>query len=320
MNYIKHLSGFFAKVSKDDRLNPTHVSLYVSLFQFWNACRFHNPISISRQEAMNVSKISSKVTYHKCMRQLHEFGYLNYIPSYNPFKGSLVYLYDFQTGQVIPSKTNQNINLTSPVLAVDCHHTKNETSTVLALIPYINNTNNTKQKTKVNGNSKIISDEKFNHSKNSDSELPVKGKSSPAKKEMLAFADTKKSTTKSQQKLREKKKSSAAAETEISTEKEISIFKNNPHNSVQGFQRPLHSETKIYFAQNNWPEKEAEKFHNYYESKGWLIGNAPMANWNAAANNWMINSIKFANDKKTNNAVKPGGLNTSIDKNYSEPL
>jgi hypothetical protein len=135
MNYIKHLSGFFDKVSKDDRLNPTHISLYVSLFQFWNACRFHNPISISRNEVMKVSKICSKATYHKCIRELNDYGYLSYHPSYNPFKGSLVYLFNFRTGseQVANGK-----------------HTKNETSTEQALVPYINNTNNNKQQTKSN--------------------------------------------------------------------------------------------------------------------------------------------------------------------------
>lgn len=135
MNYIKHLSGFFEKVSKDDRLNPTHISLYVSLFQFWNACRFHNPISISRNEAMKVSKICSKATYHKCIRELNDYGYLKYMPSYNPFKGSLVYLFNFRTG------TEQ---------AVNGNRTKIETSTEQALVPYINNTNNNKLQTKVN--------------------------------------------------------------------------------------------------------------------------------------------------------------------------
>lgn len=135
MNYIKHLSGFFDKVSKDDRLNPTHISLYVSLFQFWNACRFHNPISISRNEVMKVSKICSKATYHKCIRELNDYGYLSYHPSYNPFKGSLVYLFNFRTGSEQVANGKQ---------------TKNETSTEQALVPYINNTNNNKQQTKSN--------------------------------------------------------------------------------------------------------------------------------------------------------------------------
>lgn len=148
MNYIKHLSGFFDKVSKDDRLNPTHVSLYVSLFQFWNACRFHNPISISRNEAMKVSKINSKATYHKCMRELNEFGYLSYHPSYNPFKGSLVYLFNFQAGV---NKVDKQPKIeTGSELVLNSSHTKNETSIEQALVSYTNNINNTKQQTRVN--------------------------------------------------------------------------------------------------------------------------------------------------------------------------
>ena len=75
MNYIRHLAGFFDRVAADERLNPTHISMYVSLFQFWNASRFQNPISISRNELMRVSKISAKATYHKCMRELNDFGF-----------------------------------------------------------------------------------------------------------------------------------------------------------------------------------------------------------------------------------------------------
>jgi len=100
MNYIKHLAGFFDRVATDERLNPTHVSMYVSLFQFWNANRFQNPISISRNELMRVSKISAKATYHKCMKELNDWQNLKYKPSYNPFKGSLVYLFNFSTGEL----------------------------------------------------------------------------------------------------------------------------------------------------------------------------------------------------------------------------
>jgi hypothetical protein len=99
LNYIKHLTGFFHLIIKDDRLNPTHISLYIALFQYWNVNRFRNPISISRSEMMKVSKISAKGTYHKCMRELHDFGYIKYDPSYNPFRGSLVYLINF-SGEV----------------------------------------------------------------------------------------------------------------------------------------------------------------------------------------------------------------------------
>jgi len=126
MNYILQLSGFFQKVAVDNRLNPTHVSLYMAVFQFWNAERFRNPVTISRQELMRISKISAKATYHKCIKDLHNFGYIQYIPSYNPFKGSLVYLFDLQSSA-------------KPVFAPD--RTNIETSIEQALVPYINNIN-----------------------------------------------------------------------------------------------------------------------------------------------------------------------------------
>jgi hypothetical protein len=126
MNYILQLTGFFQKVAADDRLNPTHVSLYMAIFQFWNAGRFQNPVSISRQELMRISKICAKATYHKCIKDLHAYGYIQYLPSFNPFKGSLVYLFDFQSSAKLVSVSNR---------------TNIETSIEQALVPYINNTN-----------------------------------------------------------------------------------------------------------------------------------------------------------------------------------
>ena len=95
MNYIAHLTGFFHRVSRDYRLNPTHVSLYMALFLQWNLSRFRTPLSVSRAELMEISRISSRVTYHRCIKELHAWGYLHYDPSYNHFRGSLVYMLDF---------------------------------------------------------------------------------------------------------------------------------------------------------------------------------------------------------------------------------
>jgi hypothetical protein len=96
MNYIKHLNGFLLKVACDFELNPTHISLYLALFKAWNQNQFKNPISITRDELMPISKIASKSTYLKTLKELEEKGYIKYQPSFNPFKGSLVYLLDFE--------------------------------------------------------------------------------------------------------------------------------------------------------------------------------------------------------------------------------
>ncbi|MDY7397046.1 transcriptional regulator [Aureibaculum sp. 2210JD6-5] len=84
----------------DNRLNPTHVSMYLALFQYWNLNRFENPVSISRKEIMKLSKIGSLATYHKCIKNLHEWEYLEYVPSHNPFKGSLINMFNLETTPV----------------------------------------------------------------------------------------------------------------------------------------------------------------------------------------------------------------------------
>ncbi|WP_303317182.1 hypothetical protein Q4Q34_02130 [Flavivirga abyssicola] len=128
VNYILHLKGVFLQFSKDGRLNPTHISLYVALFQIWNSNRFMEEFYINREEVMSFSKIGSKSTYHKCIKELNHWKYIIYYPSHNPFKGSKIKMFNFETsseqvvdtyspknGQALVSinkhiQTNKNIN------------------------------------------------------------------------------------------------------------------------------------------------------------------------------------------------------------------
>ncbi|ALM08835.1 hypothetical protein SB49_14290 [Sediminicola sp. YIK13] len=128
MNYILHLNAVFEQFSKDSRLNPTHISLYMALFQFWNINRFPNKFHISRDEVMQLAKIGSKATYHKCLSNLNDWKYILYFPSHNPFKGSEISLLVFGT------TTKQVVD-------------KSETSNEQAVV---SNTNNNKQKTNLN--------------------------------------------------------------------------------------------------------------------------------------------------------------------------
>lgn len=106
MNYLKHLTEFFDRTILDKSINPTHISLYMVLFQFWNINQFKSPITITRDEVMQISKIYSKATYHKCMKELNIKGYVKYEPSFNPYKGSSVYLIDFTIKDNIIKKSN----------------------------------------------------------------------------------------------------------------------------------------------------------------------------------------------------------------------
>ena len=270
MNYIKHLAGFFDRVAADERLNPTHVSMYVSLFQFWNASRFQNPISISRNELMKVSKISAKATYHKCMKELNDFGYLQYMPSYNPFKGSLVHLFNFQTGIEQPP---------------DAHHTKNGTGNEQAQEPYINSSN-------------IINQTLSNLGKQAQ------------KKNIQKLNGLGKEE---KEKLRQKKKLSTPEADEIPTG---SVGKRNAiarHEAIS----PSFQQVQEYFASQKFPVVESQKFYNYFQSNGWLVGGrTKMKDWQAAARNWMLNAKKFSG------SVKPRAkhLHATTAKNYNEPL
>ena len=90
MNYIKLLNAAFEKFFFDDRLNPTHISLYMALFQEWNSSRFADEFFVNRRELMRAAKIGSKSTYHRCIVELDSWSYLTYFPSNNPYKGSKI--------------------------------------------------------------------------------------------------------------------------------------------------------------------------------------------------------------------------------------
>lgn len=97
MNYIKHLNGVFQVFAKDSRLNATHISLYMALFQFWNLNRFPELFFINREEIMQLSKIGSKATYHRCLKNMDNWNYIKYLPSHNPYKGSQIKMIIFGT-------------------------------------------------------------------------------------------------------------------------------------------------------------------------------------------------------------------------------
>ncbi len=92
MNNDVIFSNLFGVLAGDQRINVWHFSIYMSLFHRWLANGRINPVSISRSEIMRQTHIRSIVTYHKCVRQLRDFGYIVYEPSYNPFIGSYIRL------------------------------------------------------------------------------------------------------------------------------------------------------------------------------------------------------------------------------------
>jgi hypothetical protein len=90
MNFLAQTNNLSLRLSTDDRLHSSHVSLYLALLVIWQQNLFVNPFIINRNQLMSISKIGSYATYHKCIKQLEEFGYIKYTPSFNSYIGSTI--------------------------------------------------------------------------------------------------------------------------------------------------------------------------------------------------------------------------------------
>ncbi|MFV8465804.1 transcriptional regulator [Flavobacterium sp. LB1P62] len=295
MNYIKHLTGFFNKINFETNLNPTHISLYLALFQCWNVNRFKNPTGISREEIMKASKINSKATYHKCMKELELLGFMEYNPTFNPHSCSNIVMVNFSEKE----KTNTNTKIAQSTRSKNepVHNlTKSKNEQVIEQVNEQVYIYNKKQTVKNNLNNTKIDIEKISRKEQVQNLNPI---IIPKEKEQTDSG-------------RQKEKSCAKKEKTI----ELDLF----------FETIVPSLEMIleYFSFKESSQIEANKFFNYYSSIGWLIGGkTKMKDWKAAARNWMLNTAKFAtNTPKSdyNSQPKPMHLHTATQKNYDEPL
>lgn len=88
----EQISIFINKLVSDIRLRPIHIALSTALCQAWIQSQFRQQYHVSRSKLMRACRIHSKATYHKTIKELQAFGYLEYRPSYHPVNGSLVKL------------------------------------------------------------------------------------------------------------------------------------------------------------------------------------------------------------------------------------
>lgn len=79
-------------LQQDPRIGPMHTSLFVSILCQWRAQGLANHVKISARSLMPGANIRGKGPYHRTIRQLHEYGYIKYEPSYNPEWPSKVYV------------------------------------------------------------------------------------------------------------------------------------------------------------------------------------------------------------------------------------
>nr|WP_205791898.1 hypothetical protein [Allomuricauda oceani] len=223
MNYIRHLNGVLRKFAGDRRANPTHISLYMALFQYWNIHRFPDFFFVDRAEIMAWSKIGSKATYHRCLHALDSWNYLLYLPSHNPYKGSQIkmLIFDTTSEQALDKHGTSDGQVSVPKIKHNKHH-----------------------KTDING---------------------------PRPKNLKEALD--------------------------------------------------------FFEKKEGSPYEAKRFFMHYSAIGWKMGKAPIQDWQAAAENWMLKADAQQHpDPMTKRGpmsltlAHPDYLITQNDKDYDQPL
>jgi len=90
MSELNYLTAFFMTISRDPRISITHIGIYAALLQYWQVHNFQNPIYAYSHEIMPIAKISGNATYYKVMKDLSDFGYIRYEPSYKRNQGSRI--------------------------------------------------------------------------------------------------------------------------------------------------------------------------------------------------------------------------------------
>jgi hypothetical protein len=255
MNYIRHLNAFFSLVKTDNRLTASHVSLYLALFHYWNFNRFNNPFSIYRENIMQLSKIGSKNTYHKCIKELHNAKYIYYHPAPTKFQVVRISVIRLDTEQEKPN----------PYKQLDLFGTDIDTGIVPKLIPASTDfdTDTVSKmghlyKPNINKQRETPAHLIFEKNKKIQNAINILGSvPNPGHPGALSF--------------RAERGSSNTA---------INI--------------PSQTEIEIFFQNENYPTEEAIKFFNHYKALGWkLQGKTPILDWKPLVEKWMTNAKKW---------------------------
>ena len=84
----------------------------------------------------------------------------------------------------------------------------------------------------------------------------------------------------------------------------VVIKEKEKNETTTRFKKPTIEEIANYLKEKNVTGFTAEKFHDYYESKGWRVGTSPMKNWRAAIATW-------AHNRNDTNQKKPTVYDTN---------
>lgn len=340
MNYIRHLNGFFARLAEDKRMSSYHISLYFSLFQQWNADRFGEQFVISRTEIMEMSRLGSVNTYARCMKELSQWGYIQYIPSSNIHAGSRVSCIRFDTASDTANNTGTDTtrntgieNDTAGDTGTDIGRNTgtssdliNDTATDTGTDTGIENDTARNTGTDTASDTGISSDLKSDIGRNTASyKIEGAGIKNDTASDTARNTGTDTPFINSLNKNKQEEESvrrNQKFEIDENEKKQKSFSTTNSENLTdEKSPVPDLSETEQFFEQNQFPRSEAQKFYAHYQSSGWKTGDQmKILSWQAVARKWMNNTQSFKTDEREPNQVGTSKLSVTVNKNYSEPL
>lgn len=76
-----------------------------------------------------------------------------------------------------------------------------------------------------------------------------------------------------------------AEDKQRATTKESKEGKKEKNNNIKRFTPPTYEQVSTYCKERN-NTVDAERFYDFYESKGWMVGKNKMKDWKAAVRNW----------------------------------
>lgn len=292
MNYIVHLNTFLWKLQHETRLTGNHISLYLALFHYWNRNRFQNPFPLYRERLMQIAGIGSKATYSKCLKDLHDFGYIVHNPSLHRNHRPKVSLVRWK----LPPKTTRQMGMfaadppkTDPPPVPDMGHLIAKIGTLSDPDPV----NTAVESGPLTDPDLVPIIKQGTNGKHWESGTPSPDPSPPNHP-----------SENSNQTI-------AGAET---------LAGPRPHPRSR-------DEVLKYFADMKYPDIEAITFFNHYRANGWRqAGRVPITDWQAAADKWMNYTFKNGNENKPSqyanarNTQLPGHLRLEQDKSYEDPL
>ena len=86
---------------------------------------------------------------------------------------------------------------------------------------------------------------------------------------------------------------------QITTTKESKEVKKEKNNNIKRFTPPTYEQVSTYCKERN-NTVDAERFYDFYESKGWMVGKNKMKDWKAAVRNWERSSKQETKPAKQN--------------------